>query len=75
MFGRSSLSLWTIYESPDDHPGKFVTRRWDVLSTGPAPGPATVVDTLDEAREAVPPGLHWMGRAPGDDEKIVETWL
>ncbi len=68
------MYLYTIYRNPSDYPGKFVVRRfW--LET-PDPEPLAVVDTLEEAREAVPPEAdHNIGREPGDEPQIVETWI
>jgi hypothetical protein len=71
------LSSFTVYQSPRDCPGKFVVRRW-VIRGGPAPVPTNdvvVCDTLDEAREFVPPGLICFPRSEGDDPTIVETWM
>jgi hypothetical protein len=70
-----TLTMWAIYDSPADHPGKFVTRRWDVGAAGPVPGEACAVSTLEEARALVPDGCFNLRRAPGDDPTIVETWL
>jgi hypothetical protein len=72
------ISTWTIYENPLDHPGKFVVRRWDVLEgrTDPVPADeAVVVKTLGMARMAVPAGSVCLGRQPGDDPAILETWI
>lgn len=73
----TTLSLWTIYGNPDDYPGKHVLRE-SRASNGKmymAIEPAAVVDTLEEARAAVPVGLHRMERRPADDSKIVEVWI
>jgi hypothetical protein len=70
------LTIWTIYQSHPDHPGKFVVRAYDVTSSGSVPRTETFVhDTLAEARAVVPCGLYWMNRNPVDDPTIVETWL
>jgi len=74
--GDDVLTIWTIYQSPLDHPGKFVVRAYDVTAAGSVPRPdSCVCDTLAEARAAVPCGLYWMNRNPVDDPTIVETWL
>lgn len=44
-------------------------------STVPDPKPLTVVDSLDEARDALPPGLTNIGRYDNDDAVIVEVWV
>ena len=72
--------MWTIYRDPKDYPGKFVLRGWLPNPADPdAPFaaliPRAVVDTLDEARAAVPPGFVCTASHPHDDATIVETWL
>ena len=74
------LFTWTIFETPRDFPGKFVVRSFATNAAPPydpipAPHPAAVVDTLEEARAALPPGLAMIPRSPEDDAVIVETWL
>jgi hypothetical protein len=70
------LTIWTIYQSPADHPGKFVVRAYDATSAGPVVrAESEVCDTLAQARTRVPCGLYWMNRNPVDDPTIVETWL
>lgn len=74
---RDDLVLFTIYNSPKDYPGKFVVRRW-WIGDGPDPQPTgdfVLADSLDEAREFVPPGLVCFMRSETDDPVIVETWL
>ena len=72
------LPIIVIYKNPLDHPGKYVVRRqWagqgNVLIE---PGALAVVDTLDEARAAVPPEQDTcLGRNPEDDPAIFEVWL
>ena len=66
------LELWTIYDSPIDHPGSFVARKW-VLDK---PTSELFQDkTLEGLRAKLPPGLHCMPRSPGDEPQIVETWM
>jgi hypothetical protein len=66
------LELWTIYDSPIDHPGSFVARKW-VLDK---PTSELFQDkTLDGLRAKLPAGLHCMPRSPGDEPHIVETWM
>jgi hypothetical protein len=70
------ITIWTIYQSPEDHPGKYVVRAYDATAQGTRARPdAGVYDTLAQARAAVPCGLYWMNRNPVDDPTIVETWL
>lgn len=70
------LHMWTIYDHPPDHPRHFVVWAFDVTRAGPvATDDIQLADSLDEARELVPPGLYCMARDPMDDPVIVETWL
>ncbi len=74
------LFMWTIFWNPSDYPGKFVVRGFASNAAPPhdpivAPEPTAVVDTLEEARAAVPAGLVRTERHPEDDPVIVETWL
>ncbi|NRF83818.1 hypothetical protein HQ619_07745 [Burkholderia gladioli] len=66
------LAIWVIYDSPIDLPGRFVARKW-LLDR-----PTSVVlqsKTLDELRSKLPSGLTQLPRDPGDDAKIVESWI
>lgn len=73
------LSTFAIYSNPTDFPGKFVVRRWVVVHGEDQPlatlAPTIVCETLDAAREALPPGLFPFLPTPEDDPKIVEIWL
>ena len=68
----NALSLWVVYDSPIDLPGRFVARKW--LNETPT---AELIQgkTLDELRARLPVGLFRLGRAEFDDAKIVETWI
>ncbi len=67
------LSLWTVYDHPNDYPEHFVARRF-VLNQ-----PTTDVllsDTVDGLRELfVEKGLIRLERFEQDDPKIVEVWV
>jgi hypothetical protein len=69
--------MWTIYDSPADHPLGFVVREWRIDGKGtPLAGELTCcLDTLETARAAVPPGLIRLERNGEDDPTIVETWI
>jgi hypothetical protein len=67
-----TVSIWAIYNSPKDYPGKFVARRWELTTPTDE---VIVADTLDEVRERLPLGLRCLDRHSGDDPVIVETWL
>ena len=70
------LTLWVIYESPSDYPGKIVVRRRH--STFRAVNidlEAWVFDSITEARTAIPEGLYNTGRYDMDDSAVVEVWI
>lgn len=71
------LSIYTIYTDPLDFPGKFVVRRHVVEAGHSVPDvmPMIVADSLEEARRVLPTGSTCLGREPGDDQKIVESWI
>ena len=73
MDAVQKLTIWTIYNSPSDHPGKWVLRGHDVPG-----GPRqehVVADSLEHIRMAVPPGLICLMRSPEDDATIHESWI
>lgn len=64
--------VFTVYYNPTDFPGKYVVRLFD----GPQPTRLLVVtDTLKAVREAIPPMFYRVPREPGDEPKMLETWL
>jgi len=70
------LAIWTIYKSPTDFPGKFVARKHVVgAGSSRATDDHYVADSLADARGMIPPFLHNLGRQPGDDPVIVESWI
>lgn len=77
MTDALDLSIYTIYESPSEYPGKWVVREWKASVGGLAAvrKPLAVADTLGEARRALPLGLVQLGRSIDDDPCIREVWL
>jgi hypothetical protein len=71
------LSIWTVYDHPNDYPNCFVARRFEVNASGPVATTDIVCHgDLDTLRRAmVRRGLTALCRSPGDDPKIVESWL
>jgi hypothetical protein len=69
-----TLVQFTIYHRPDDAPDHWVVREWRIFRGNAEPGPARIVDSLEDARAIVPAGMICIPRAPDDDPKIVETW-
>lgn len=75
---RPALENWAVYRNPLDYPGRFVVRRWVIVPGLPLqsdPEPLAVVDTLEAARAAIPPGLCCLPAWEDDDPVIVEVWL
>jgi hypothetical protein len=71
------LSMWVIYNHPKDHPDSYVARRWEVGAAGQvATHDLLECDRLEGLRYVLQGyGLTCLTRSPGDDAKIVETWL
>ena len=71
------LSVWTIYDHPSDWPGGFVARRLEARTdhTVVATADAVFAPTLEAVRAKLPQGLDCVTRCPGDDPKIVESWI
>ena len=67
------LKIWTIYDHPTDYPDNFVARLF--LLDKPTTY-LVIASTLDDLRGAMrEAGLIQLDRSPGDDPKIVETWM
>jgi hypothetical protein len=71
------LTIWVIYKNPRDFPGKWVLRAQDAIPGGEVRPHADcmVCETLEQARECVPPGLVMLTRDPNDNPAIHETWI
>jgi hypothetical protein len=70
--------MFTIYRSPDDHPGRYVVRRFTIAGGEPVPDPEPmfVGRSLEAAREAIPPEADTcLSRSPSDEPSILETWV
>lgn len=70
---QKTLDLYVVYENPSDFPGCFVVRKW--RGNVPEREPLSVGSSIDEARSALPEGLHRMNRLEQDDPVIREVWL
>ena len=65
------MPVWTIYDWPP-----FLARKWLVWDRLFTPTREMLAaSTLIELRAMLPPDLTRVEREPGDDPKIVETWL
>ena len=71
------LSIWTLYDSPSDRPGKFVIRRSVVEGkTWRVTGQAYEADSPEPLRELMERmGLCLLPRFDEDEPHIVECWL
>jgi hypothetical protein len=68
--------VWVIYRQPRDFPEHFVVAETIRSRSGDYPRPVgCLCETLDEAREQIPPGLTRMNRHDLDDPVIVEVWV
>jgi hypothetical protein len=75
----SVLSMWTIYDRPDDYPRSVVARKW-VIDDGDAvpTGDLIVSPDIPSCRESLrrlDPSLTRLNRLPQDEPHIVENWL
>lgn len=69
------VKMWTLYSSPDDYPGLFVVREFLVEDGRPSPGRVlAITKNINIARASIRPDAVCVGRDPGDDLAIVETW-
>ena len=70
------LSMYVIYDHPRDFPDNIVVRRFDIGPGWSRPAEVwALVETLEQAREKVPPGLTLLPRDPADDYGIIESWF
>lgn len=67
------LSLYTVYASPRDYPGRYVIRRF---SLDRPTDEVHLFDDLVQARNwCIHRGLFNLGRDEADNPCIVETWV
>ena len=74
---HAPLSVWTLFNSPADAPGKFVLRRFESGPVEPrATADAWVSENIEELRDIVRrQGLYCLGRKDADEPHIVESWI
>lgn len=79
MPADEALTMWTVYDHPLDAPDVFIAREWLIPPGGgeAVPGQRTLrAQTIDDIREQLADwGLVRLMRSPGDDPRIVESWL
>ena len=80
----AGLSIYTVYDNPNDFPGEIIARRFELLDTGAVPTEEFFRGVaLDEVRDAV---CSWfvanhcfvptrIERSTDDEPHIVEVWL
>jgi hypothetical protein len=67
------LPIWTVYDHPTDHPDCFVARQH--LAGAPTINKLST-DNIEVLRMIFRhAGLVMIPRDPGDDAKIVESWI
>lgn len=76
----TKLALWTVYESPADHPGQFVARRFlndeptehHKVSTHLSVVRKWIEHDAMNFNQGLPVRVE---RSEQDEPQIVETWL
>lgn len=71
------LYIWTLYDHPTDMPDSYVARKFEVNSSGPRPTDDFIaLESLHMLRIMMARrGLTCITRSPGDDSKIIESWI
>lgn len=75
---RSMLRHWVIYKHPRDFPRHWVVRTWHLVRDAGEPiheAVGCLCDSLEEARDSVPPWSYNLGRFDADDPAIFEVWI
>jgi hypothetical protein len=74
----TSISIWTVYNGPDDFPNNFVARRFEVTAGEVKLTDQVIVcDDLGKLREHLKHhhgDLHSVPVFAGDDSKVIEVW-
>lgn len=76
VYRSDALSVWSVFDHPVDYPIGFIARQF-LISGGLVRSTLSSVQgsTLEQVRSKLPPGLYRIDRDPGDDPKVVESWL
>ena len=75
---ENELPLWVIFHNPSDYPDKYVVKVQTVEAGGTIrldDPPVAVVDTIEEARAAIPKWCVNLGRKLDDELQIAEVWV
>jgi hypothetical protein len=77
QFEPTTVSIWSVYERPDDFPHSFIARRFE-LYAGDVDATNDVIASHDLGllrRRLTKVGLHSIPRFEDDDPKIIESWI
>lgn len=72
------IEFWSLYKSPEDFPGEFVVRRYELHRDGKTrPGGITARSkSRQEAQDnGIPKMAICLGRTPDDVKSLVATWI
>lgn len=75
------LTIYTISHNTCDYPGKFVVRqsnmgrKYGEVFINHIDPPVAIVDSLNQAREAIPDDLQLIPRSSDDDPVIAESYM
>lgn len=74
---RNKQVAYVVQERPADYPNSFVVRRLDLTSreVNTAGELEAIAGDLEQARQAIPPGLEKCKRQKRDHSTVVETWI
>lgn len=73
------MTIFTVYERPLDFPDQVIVRGHDLFASGGPPVAREECEAFDDLAAARKSlylrGLSRMGREPGDEPQIVESWI
>jgi hypothetical protein len=73
---RGMLSIWTVYDKPDDYPTGFIARRYEVGAGTIYATPDTLVGDLETIRAALASAsLTKLTKHAKDHANVVESWI
>ena len=72
ILSNYKLPLITIYKSPNDFPGQYVARLFDLTNATPY---HVVAQSYELIKDTIPSHMVRLERNPGDYPVIVEVWV
>ena len=73
---RHRLPMWTVYApTTREYPGLWVARMHICLPEARPTRFVIAQESLSALRDALPDGLTYLERSPGDPPEIVEVWI